>query len=40
MSDLDMQPLLIELGTEGRDFADWLVDHLYEVHRNWLKSRN
>ncbi|WP_223252677.1 hypothetical protein [Paracoccus mutanolyticus] len=26
-----------ELGTEGRDFADWLVDHLDEVHRNWLQ---
>ena len=31
---------VIELGTEGRDFADWLVDHLDEVHRNWLKSRS
>ncbi|WP_207101088.1 plasmid partitioning protein RepB [Paracoccus shandongensis] len=30
---------VIELEGEGRNFADWLVDHLAEVHRDWLESR-
>lgn len=30
---------VIELDSQGRDFADWLIDHMAEVHRDWLKSR-
>lgn len=30
---------VIELDGKDRDFADWLVDHLAEVHRNWLEGR-
>lgn len=30
---------VIELTGEGRAFADWLVDHIDEVHRNWLESQ-
>ena len=27
---------VIELSGEGREFGEWLADHLDEVHRNWL----
>ena len=30
---------VIELEAQGRDFADWLVDHIAKVHDDWLKSR-
>lgn len=30
---------VIELTGEGRAFADWLADHIDEVHRNWLENR-
>ncbi|MCZ0961090.1 plasmid partitioning protein RepB [Paracoccus benzoatiresistens] len=30
---------VIELEAGGRDFADWLVDNLSEVHRAWLQGR-
>ena len=30
---------VIELEAQGRDFADWLIDHIAEVHDDWLKSR-
>lgn len=29
---------VIELSGEGRAFADWLVDHLTELHRDWLNK--
>ncbi|RCW78913.1 plasmid partitioning protein RepB [Paracoccus lutimaris] len=32
--------LVIELSGQGREFGDWLADHLHEVHRNWLKSNS
>lgn len=31
--------LVIELTGEGREFGDWLANHLHEVHRNWLESK-
>lgn len=31
--------MVIELTGEGREFGDWLADHLHEVHRNWLKQK-
>ena len=30
---------VIELEAQGRDFADWLIDHIAKVHDDWLKSR-
>lgn len=30
---------VIELTGEGRAFADWLVDNIDEVHRNWLETK-
>lgn len=30
---------VIELEGQDCDFADWLVDHLAEVHRNWPETR-
>lgn len=29
---------VIELSGEGRAFADWLVDHMAELHRDWQKK--
>ena len=29
---------VIELSGEGRAFADWLVDHMTELHRDWRSS--
>lgn len=29
---------VIELSGEGRAFADWLVDHMAELHRDWRQS--
>ena len=29
---------VIELTGEGRAFADWLVDHITELHRDWRQS--
>ena len=29
---------VIELSGEGRAFADWLVDHMTELHRDWRNS--
>lgn len=29
---------VIELSADGRDFADWLVDHLPELHRDWQQD--
>lgn len=34
------QKMVIELTGAGREFGDWLADHLDEVHRNWLKSKD
>lgn len=31
---------VIELSGEGREFGEWLADHLDEVHRNWLESNS
>ena len=31
--------LVIELSGETREFADWLADHLPELHRNWLETK-
>ena len=30
---------VIELDQQNREFADWLVDHIPEVHRDWLNGR-
>ncbi len=29
---------VIELSGDGRAFADWLVDHITELHRDWRRS--
>lgn len=29
---------VIELSGEGRDFADWLLDHMAELHRDWREK--
>ena len=29
---------VIELTGEGRAFADWLIDHMTELHRDWQKK--
>lgn len=34
----DRARTVIELDRQSRDFADWLVDHIAEVHRDWLNS--
>lgn len=31
--------MVIELSGDGREFGDWLADHLDEVHRNWLETK-
>ena len=31
---------VIELNREGREFADWLIDRMAELHRDWQKSRS
>lgn len=31
--------MVIELTGEGREFGDWLADHMHEIHRNWLESK-
>lgn len=31
--------LVIELTGEGHAFAGWLVDHLHELHRDWLNNQ-
>lgn len=31
--------MVIELTGQGREFGDWLADHLPEIHRNWLESK-
>lgn len=31
---------VIELSGEGREFGEWLADHLDEVHRHWLESNS
>ncbi|WP_299912399.1 plasmid partitioning protein RepB [uncultured Paracoccus sp.] len=31
---------VIELSGEGREFGEWLADHLDEVHRSWLESNS
>lgn len=31
---------VIELSGDGKEFGDWLIDNIQEVHRNWLKSRD
>lgn len=31
---------VIELNGEGRAFADWLIDHIAELHRDWSKDRS
>ncbi|WP_347140754.1 plasmid partitioning protein RepB [Paracoccus sp. SSK6] len=35
----DKTRTVIELDQQSREFADWLVDHIAEVHRDWLNSR-
>ena len=30
---------VIELDGPGRDFADWLIDNIAEIHRDWLERR-
>lgn len=32
--------IVIELTGQGREFGEWLADHLPEIHRNWLDSKD
>ncbi len=31
--------MVIELTGDGREFGEWLANHLEEVHRDWLKTK-
>ncbi|WP_265502407.1 plasmid partitioning protein RepB [Paracoccus beibuensis] len=31
---------VIELSGDGKEFGDWLIENIQEVHRSWLRSRS